>query len=145
MPLNPDGRGYLTLNLGGVPGHEIRIADSRLSVKVLQALYYDCAGQTGGFSHIGFRAIIRSNKNHEFTGGFGPILIFRRNWHRLPAYLPSGFFKGKAEDPWQYKMLWYGGELEYHYTVTEKPAFSVRFVPGFPEIMSLAAGIRFKH
>lgn len=64
MPLNPDGRGYLTLNLGGVPGHEIRIAESRFSVKVLQALYYDCAGQTGGFSHIGFRAIIRNNKNH---------------------------------------------------------------------------------
>lgn len=145
MPLNPDKKGYLVLNTGGVIGHEIQIARSKFSVKTLQALYADCATQTAGFSHIGFRTIILNKGKHLFTGGLGPTLIFRRNWHRLPEYKPSGFFNGEQGDSWQHKMLWYGGELEYHYSFSEKFAFSVTFVPGFPNIMNLSTGIRYKH
>ena len=58
MPLNPDKQGYLVLNIGGTLAHEIQIAESKFSVKLLQTLYSDCAAQTGGFSHLGFRAII---------------------------------------------------------------------------------------
>lgn len=145
MPLNPDNKGYLVLNVGGTLAHEIQIAKSKFSFKALQTLYADCASQTGGFSHIGVRAIIFTINKHQLTGGLGPTLIFRRNWHRLPGYKPSGFFKGSPEDPWQYKMLWYGGEIEYHYSLTEKTAFSVTFVPGFPNIINLSAGIRIQH
>lgn len=144
MPFNPDEKGYLVLNIGGVLGHEIQIGGSRYSVKMLQALYADCAAQTGGFSHVGLRAIILNKNKHQFTGGLGPTFIFRRNWHRLSNYSPSTFFNGKKGDPWQYKMLWYGGELEYHYSVTEKLAISVTFIPGFPDIMSLSGGIRYR-
>ncbi len=145
MPLNPDKEGYLVLNLGGTLAHEIQIAESKYSVKALQTLYADCASQLGGFSHIGIRAIVFTKNKHQLTGGIGPTLIFRRNWHRLQDYKPSGFFKGGPDDEWQYKFLWYGGELEYHYSLTEKTSLSTTFVPGFPEIINFSIGIRIKH
>jgi hypothetical protein len=70
-----------------------------------QALYADCAAQTGGFSHIGIRDTIFKRNKHELLGGLGPTLIFRRNWHRLADYVPSGFFKGEVSSSWQYKLL----------------------------------------
>lgn len=145
MPINPDKKGYVVWNLGGVLAHERQVANSKYSLKVLQALYSDCAAQAGGFSHVGIRAIILHKNRHQLTGGLGPTLIFRRNWHRLPNYEPSSFFNGNKEDPWQYKILWYGGELEYHYSISEKYAFSLTFIPGWPNIMSLSAGIRYQH
>lgn len=144
MPLNPDGKGYAVLNIGGTLGYEIQIARSKYSVKALQSLYSDCAAQLGGFSHFGFRAVIFTKNKHQLTGGLGPTFIFRRNWHRLQGYQPSDFFRGNADDPWQYRMLWYGGELEYHYSISPKVALSTTFVPGFPYIMNLSVGLRFR-
>lgn len=42
-------------------------------------------------------------------------------------------------------MLWYGGELEYHYQVNEKAAISLTFIPGFLNLISLSAGFRYTH
>lgn len=145
MPLNPDGRGYTVLNVGATLAHEIPLAGSGLTLKLMQALYADCAAQTGGFSHIGLRATVFSTNKHQLTGGLGPTLIFRRSWHRLPDYRPGSFFKGTPSDDWQYRLLWYGGELEYHYQLNQKTALSLTFIPGFPNIMSLSAGFRYTH
>jgi hypothetical protein len=145
MPLNPDNKGYLVLNTGATLSHEIPIFKGRHTIKIMQALYADCAAQTGGFSHIGLRGTIFKKNRHELSGGLGPTLIFRRNWHRLADYVPSGFFKGGPSGNWQYKFLWYGGELEYHYQLNLKTAFSLTFIPGFPNLISLSAGLRFTH
>lgn len=145
MPINPDGQGYLVLNLGGMLGHEIAVLDSAFSVKAIQSLYADCAGQAGGFSHIGIRFLVFKKNRHTLSGGIGPTLIFRRNWHRLPEYQPSGFFKGEPDDNWQYQMLWYGGELEYNYTVRKQTDLSFTFVPGYPNLISLSAGFRYTY
>lgn len=145
MPINPDRQGYVVLNLGGVLGHEVAVLDSAFSIKAIQALYADCAGQTGGFSHIGIRFLVFKKNRHMLSGGIGPTFIFRRSWHRLPEYQPSDFFNGQAEDPWQHKMLWYGGELEYNYAIRRQTDLSFTFVPGYPNLISLSAGFRYTY
>lgn len=145
MPINPDGQGYLVLNLGGMLAHEIAVLDSAFSIKAIQTLYADCAGQTGGFSHIGIRFLVFEKNRHMLSGGIGPTFIYRRNWHRLPEYQPSGFFNGQPGDTWQYKMLWYGGEFEYNYALGSKTDLSFTFVPGYPNLISLSAGFRYTY
>lgn len=145
MPINPDGKGYFVLNTGATLSHEIPIFKGRHTIKVMQSLYADCAAQLGGFSHIGLRGTLFSREGHTLSGGLGPTLIFRRNWHRLADYAPSGFFEGSPTDEWQYKMLWYGGELVYDYQLNEKGAFSLTFIPGFPNLLSLSAGFKYTH
>lgn len=145
MPINPDGHGYLVLNLGGMLSHETAVLDSAFSIKAIQTLYADCAGQAGRFSHIGIRFLVFKKNRHMLSGGIGPTFIFRRSWHRLPEYQPSGFFNGDPGEAWQYKMLWYGGEFEYNYAIGGQTAISFTFVPGYPNLISLSAGLRYTY
>ncbi|QNF35230.1 hypothetical protein HUW51_21840 [Adhaeribacter swui] len=144
MPLNPDNKGYFVFNLGGMASYESFIKPDKFSVKGIQALYTDCAALLGGFTHIGFRAMIFKNKRHELSGGMGPTFIYRRNWYSLPGYQDSGFFNGKPDAKWQYKFIPYAGELEYNYQLTDKLDFSTTFVPGYPSLISLSFGVRFR-
>ena len=144
MPLNPDKKGYLVFNLGGMLSYEQFWKPQKYSFKVIQALYTDCAALLGGFTHIGVRALIFQNKRHSLNTGFGPTIIYRRNWHQLPGYQDSGFFKGTPRSAWQYKFIPYGGEIEYNYQLTEKIDFSTTFVPGYPSLISLSFGVRYR-
>ncbi|QMU28295.1 hypothetical protein [Adhaeribacter radiodurans] len=144
MPLNPDKKGYFVFNLGGMLSYEQFWKPQKFSVKGIQAIYTDCAAQLGGFTHIGLRAIIFQNHRHSLSGGLGPTFIYRRNWYRLPDYQDSGFFNGTTESYWQYKFIPYAGELEYNYQLTNNLDFSTTFVPGYPSLISLSFGLRFK-
>ncbi len=143
MPLNPDKKGYLVFNLGGMLSYEKFWKPQKYSFKVIQALYTDCAALLGGFTHIGVRAIIFQNKRHSLNGGLGPTFIYRRNWYQLPGYQDSGFFDGTPQSAWQYKFIPYAGELEYNYKLTDKMDFSTTFVPGYPSLISLSFGLRY--
>src|SRR5687768_16694856 len=55
LPLNPDKKGYLVLNLGGSLGYEYFLKKDKFSLKAIQAVYSDCAAQLGGFTHLGVR------------------------------------------------------------------------------------------
>ncbi|MCH7516084.1 MAG: hypothetical protein IIB08_02975 [Bacteroidetes bacterium] len=93
--------------------------------------------------HIGFRTTLLKRNKHSILTGLGPTLIFRRNWHsKFDNYINSGYFKGNKDVFWQYKFLWYGGEIEYYYQLNENLEFSVGFIPGYPKFMSLSFGIR---
>jgi hypothetical protein len=116
----------------------------KYSVKAIQALYTDCAALLGGFTHIGVRAMIFQKNKHALSGGLGPTFIYRRNWYRLPGYQDSGFFNGSPGNQWQYKFIPYAGELEYNYQLSNKVDFSTTFVPGYPSLISLSFGIRYK-
>jgi hypothetical protein len=143
MPLNPDGKGYLVVNLGGSIGYEHFIKGDKFSIKAIQALYADCAMQLAGFTHLGVRAVIFDVGRHSLNGGIGPTLVYRRNWAALDGYnVSTSFFGGDASDAWQYKMIWYAGEFEYNYRLTDRTDFSTSFVPGYPNIMSLSFGVR---
>ena len=144
MPRRLDSNGVLVLNLGGMLSAEKFIYQDRVSVKAVQGIYSDCAAQLGGFSHIGIRAIIFRAGKHSVFGGIGPTLVYRKNWYELPGYLDPDYFDGQPTDTWQYKFLWYGGEFEYAYVLSEKLDLTSTFIPGFPKLISLSFGLKYK-
>lgn len=142
MPLNPDKKGYLVFNLGAMVSYEQFFKPHKFSFKGIQAVYTDCAAQLAGFTHLGIRAVVFQTRRHSLNGGIGPTFIYRRNWHRLPGYKNSGYFEGKPDATWQYKFIPYAGEFEYNYMLTQNTDFSITFVPGYPDLMSLSFGLR---
>ena len=144
MPRRLDDRGVLVINLGGMFSTEKFIYEDGISVKFVQGFYSDCAAQPGGFSHIGIRARILKKKRHSIYGGIGPTLVYRKNWYKLPGYIDPDYFDGKPTDTWQYKFLWYGGEFEYAYVLSEKLDFTSTFIPGFPKLISFSFGLKYK-
>ncbi|WP_223815893.1 hypothetical protein [Adhaeribacter rhizoryzae] len=143
MPLNPDKKGYFVFNLGGTLGYEHFLKPDKFSLKAIQAVYSDCAAQLGGFTHLGVRWVIFKKGKHSLNGGFGPTLVYRRNWYELDNYEDSGFFKGGQDVKYQYKFIPYAGEFEYNLALNEQYEFSTTFIPGFPSLMSLSFGIRY--
>jgi hypothetical protein len=144
MPNKLDKNAYLVINLGGEFIYEKFIYEDFLSVKFVQALYADCAERLGGFSHIGIRLKIFEIERHSLFGGIGPTFVFRRNWLELDGYVNPNVFVGDINDKWQHLFLWYGGEFEYKYSISNKIDLAISFVPGYPHLMSLAAGISLK-
>src|SRR5690554_6467551 len=132
MPHKLDESGYLVLNLGAELIYEKFLLKDVLSVKLVQALYPDCAGRLGGFSHIGLRGKILKKEKHSLHGGIGPTLIYRRNWLELSGYVNPNRFKGDLQRKYQYLFLWYGGESEYKYQISKKIDIAISFVPGYP-------------
>ena len=144
MPNKLDKYAYLVMNFGAELIYEKFIYKDILSVKAVQAIYADCAEKFGGFSHIGFRAKIFKIGKHSLNGGIGPTLVFRENWQKINGYVNPNRFKGDKNEKWQYLFLWYGGEFEYKYVLSTSIDFSVSFVPGYPDLMSIAFGVNFK-
>ncbi|RYM34687.1 hypothetical protein ERX46_04750 [Brumimicrobium glaciale] len=144
MPNKLDENGYFVMNFGTEIMYEKFIYKDILSIKVIQAIYSDCAARLGGFSHIGLRAKIFKIGKHTLNGGIGPTLVFRRNWLDLEGYVNPNRFKGGPENTFQYLFLWYGGEFEYKYQMNEKLDFAISFVPGYPDLMSLAFGVNLR-
>lgn len=144
MPRRLDSRGVFVFNLGGMLSYEKFVYEDGISVKAVQGVYSDCAARLGGFSHIGIRARIFKTGKHSLYGGIGPTLVYRRNWYELPGYLDPDYFDGKPTDTWQYKFLWYGGEFEYAYRLTERISFASTFIPGFPKLISFSFGVKYQ-
>lgn len=143
MPRRLDQKGVLVLNLGAEVTFEQFLFTGDISVKGVQALYSDCAAQPGGFTHLGLRGKMIKGKRSALSGGIGPTLIYRKNWHHLAGYKDPGYFAGTPNAAFQYKFLWYGGELEYSHKVSPKLQYAVSFIPGYPKLMSLALGVTF--
>lgn len=144
MPNKLDKNAYLVMNFGGEIMYEKFFFKDIFSVKIVQALYADCAARLGGFSHVGLRGRILKKGKHSLYGGIGPTLVFRRNWLELQGYANPDRFKGELGDKFQYLFLWYGGEFEYKYSLNQNIDLATSFVPGYPDLMSLAIGINYK-
>src|SRR5690606_27653806 len=144
MPRRFDDNGVWVLNLGGMLSYEKFIYEDGVSLKAVQGFYSDCAAQPGGFSHIGLRARIFKTEKHSLYGGIGPTLVYRKNWYELPGYLDPEYFDGAPNDEWQYKFLWYGGEFEYAYVLSERTDLACTFIPGYPKLISLSFGLKYK-
>ena len=144
MPMRLDEKGVWVVNLGGMISTEKFIYQDEISLKAIQGLYSDCAARLGGFTHLGLRGQIFKTEKHSLYGGIGPTLVYRRNWYDLPGYLDPDYFEGKPTDTWQYKFLWYGGEFEYAYVFSEKLDLTATFIPGFPKLVSLSFGVKYK-
>ena len=144
MPNKLDKNAYLVMNFGAEIMYEKFLYKDIVSAKIVQALYVDCAEKLGGFSHIGIRAKIFKIDRHSLYGGIGPTLVFRRNWQEMSGYVNPNRFKGDVNEKWQQLFLWYGGEFEYKYIISDRIDFSASFIPGYPDLMSLAAGVNYK-
>ncbi|WP_276498716.1 hypothetical protein [Pontibacter litorisediminis] len=140
FPNRLDERGVLVLNLGAIVGYERFVLRDRISVRVEQGLYADCAAELAGFSHIGFRGVLLHKGRHSVNGGFGPTLVYRKDWNRIEGYGDDGYFNRYGQ--WQYRFYWYGGEFEYNYRFKPDTELSVNLVPGVPELVSVGFGLR---
>ena len=145
MPTKIDENGVLVVNLGMYLGYENFFHKDKLSYKAVTAFYSDCGGLFSGLLHVGFRGVIYQNGNFSVNGGLGPTFIFRRSWYsKFDDYVNSGFYNGNETDFWQYKFLWYGGELEFNYKLNNSLDFSTTFIPGYPKLLELSVGIRYR-
>ena len=145
MPTKLDRNGFLVMNIGMLFGYETFVHKDKLSLKTVGAIYSDCAGLFSGLIHFGFRGVILEKKRFSINGGLGPTFIFRRSWYsKFDDYVNSGFYKGNETDFWQYKFLWYGGELEFNYKLNDVLDFSTTFIPGYPKLLELSMGVRYR-
>lgn len=145
MPTKLDRNGFVVVNLGMSFGYENFFYKDKLSMKVVTAFYSDCGGLFSGLAHIGFRGVILERKRFSINGGLGPTFIYRRSWYsKFDNYINSGFYNGNETDFWQYKFLWYGGELEFNYKLNNALDFSTTFIPGYPKLLELSFGIRYR-
>lgn len=144
MPHRIDPHGYFVLDFGGMLSYERFLYRDILSLKLAQGLYADCAAQLAGFSHIGLRGRLFSIQRHSLYGGIGPTLIYRRSWSRLPGYVNSGYYREDPSGAWEYRFLWYGGEFEYKYCLSDRWDFSTTFIPGYPDLIALAVGCSYR-
>lgn len=136
-----DKNGFAVLNLGAIAGIEKTFFRDWFSIKFVQGLLSDCAMQFAGFTHIGFR-LTYQRERHYFSIGNGPTLFYRKDWKDLPGYVDEGFFK--RNDNYQYIFFWYAGEVEYNYQISEQLDIGMTFIPGPPEFITFAPGVRFR-
>jgi len=142
MPLKIDEAGLFVINPGLRLNFEYFFFRDIFSIKFAQGFYGDCTMSFGGFSHIGIRGRIFQRGNHTIRGGIGPTYLFRRNWYRLDGYLGNdNFFRGTPDNTWQWRFLWYGGELEYYYKISERTELMVSMVPFYPVIIQFGVRI----
>ena len=145
MPTKIDKNGVLVINLGMYFGYENFFYKDKLSYKVVTSFYSDCGGLFSGLIHVGFRGVILQGEKFSINGGLGPTFIYRRSWYsKFDDYVNSGFYKGNETDFWQYKFLWYGGELEFNYKLTNNLDLSTTFIPGYPKLLELSVGVRYR-
>ena len=75
----------------------------------------------------------------------GPTIIFRRSWYRLEGYKDDvEFFDGGPEDKWQWKFMWYGGDIEYKYRLDETTDLALSIIPGIPAPIVFSFGANLK-
>jgi hypothetical protein len=142
-----DTKGIFVLNNGIMASFGKNVWKDFLSIKLMQAAYADCALVTAGFSHLGFRLKVFSLGKHEINGGIGPTFVYRQNWYRFEEYDDNparNFYGGGPEDDWQWRFIWYGGDIEYNYNLHNNIDLSVNVIPGIPYLIAVACGIRIK-
>lgn len=113
-----------------------------LSVKASQSGFRDCAGKFAGMTMLNVRGTIDMGDAGDISGGLGPFWYYRRSWFAIEGYEDDGYFKLSSNSKWQKKFVWYGGEIEYNYPITETLDWSTNILPGIPVVIAVASGVR---
>ncbi|MFQ6615907.1 MAG: hypothetical protein ACE5HZ_03965 [Fidelibacterota bacterium] len=135
-----DKSGLAVLNVGLILSYEVMIPSGDVSLKMVQGLFLDCANQLAGFTHVGFRGR-RSDATHSVSVGIGPTLFYRKDWKNLPGYVDEGLFQ--RTDTWQYRFIWYAGEVQLDTNISPRWAFSTTLIPGYPEFVAVTSGLQY--
>jgi hypothetical protein len=130
------------LNTGLVLTGEYKF-NNWFSVKLDQAAFRDCAGKFAGMTMLNLRYTQDLGVLGNGSVGFGPFLFYRKSWKDFEGYNDEGFFRTSANNKWQTKFVWYGGELEHNYPLKNGMDISTNILPGIPVVFALASGVRF--
>lgn len=142
QPNRLDPEAKIVLNWGGVAHYERFIYKKRWSLKVAQAAYSDCANLFAGHTHLGFRWNFLNGEKHSLRFGFGPTYVYRQSWYQLDGYEQQNQYL-KTRGNWQTAFVWYGGEVEYDYTLSEKLSINLHIIPGIPDFFTFGFGFRY--
>ncbi len=141
-----DQRGNVVLDSGITLSAEIGIY-RKLGIKLAQAiLWRDCAGKFAALSHLGLNiggaGAMLGNTKHGISGSIGPMIYWRKSWKDLPGYIADdSWLKKRKNSAWETKIIPLGGQAEYNYYFSENYGASVNVLPGYPDIISITAGI----
>lgn len=136
-----DPKAYFVIELGGALQYRYRLS-KRWSTGAGLALYSDCAAKTAGIVQLGFRWHIITRPKHNFSLGFGPTLLFRRDWHELEDYVTDAFFAESVYKKWQYR-FYLVPELEYGYSVNHNWDVFYSLIPGGQHVSTSSIGMRY--
>ena len=141
-PLKFDTKAYLVLDVGVAASLDYRLADYSF-FRFTTSLYQDCAFLTAGCFHAGPR-LQYSWGDNRINVGIGPILSFRRDWHRFKEYLDDEFYGDRVYHGWQYRFFPTAVEFEYLRRINDSMEFQYSLVPGAPLVITSMFGIRFR-
>ena len=140
-PLKLDQKAFLVLDVGAAANLDYYL-NNRIFFRFTSSLYKDCAFVTAGCVHMGPRLQFTWGK-HRMNGGIGPILSFRRDWHRFEEYQDDEFYSDRIYKGWQYRFFGTALEIEYLYKISESMEFQWSLVPGAPLVITSMFGVRF--
>ncbi len=118
-----------------------------IGIKAVQTLLInDCTGHLAGVSHIGFNFfddIVNFKSDiHQGSFSFGPLFYYRKNWNKMEGYKTDNqFIRLTKNKVWERKFVWYGGQIQYDYFFNNHQAVSLNFLPGYPYIYAVSAGM----
>lgn len=142
MPNKLDKNAVAVLNWGFIGHYQRYIYKKRISLKVAQGGYSDCARLFAGHTHLGFRFNFLNGKRHSLEFGFGPTFVYRESWNRFEGYVQDTKLLKNTKN-WQWNFVWYGGELEYDYALTKNIDLNINVIPGYPKFYTFAIGARY--
>ena len=141
-PLKLDRKAYLVLDVGVAANLDYRLTDYSF-LRFTSSLYKDCAFVTAGALHLGPR-LEYSWGDNRINAGIGPILSFRRDWHRFAEYTDDEFYGDRVYEGWQYRFFPTAIEFEYLRRINDSMEFQWSVVPGAPLVITSMFGIRFR-
>ena len=121
-----------------------------LGLKLSQTFMpFDCAGQFSSVTHLGLNLTDRivgwKNNQHRGSASIGPLLYLRKGWLQLiDCPQEPDFINSTQNKKWQYKFVWYGGQMQYDYYYRTNRAVSINIFPGHPYVYSFGVGETFR-
>jgi hypothetical protein len=146
QPYKLDPKAHFVVNFGGALGYERFILQDVLSLKLVQAVFLDCSAGLASVTFASIRANFVDRGRHRASMGFGPALMIRQSWERLPDYKSSGYMNTGYLKPFgavQWKLFPYGVEFEYDCRISKRLDFSVSLTPGLPMAVTMGAGLKY--
>jgi hypothetical protein len=75
--------------------------------------------------------------------GIGPILSFRRDWHRFERFVDDDFYGDRVYKGWQYRFYGTALVLEYLKRINKTTELQWSIIPGAPLVVTFIFGARF--
>jgi hypothetical protein len=145
-PLKMDRNGY-AIFFGAISVSASYRINDYFGVKAVHSfIIHDSAGKRAGISHLGLELhddlFGMKNPVHQFSHSIGPFWYYRKGWSDLDGYQNDPLFiTMDADQRWERKFVWYGGFTRYNLKIDSQNDFALDFLPGFPFIYALSAGI----